>query len=94
MKYFLVFLPLLLIQEGQLPVTGERMSTNVGGLRLPRTSVVRLTDRPDMTIVVYCFLFVDVKQQHNNEASQRAYDVKNDVVLTSIRRDHVTSTLI
>ena len=32
------------------------------GLSLPRKIVVRLTDRPDMTIDVT----VDVKQQHNN----------------------------
>ena len=36
----------------------------LGGLSLPRKSVVRLTDRPDMTFDVYC----DVKQQHNNNA--------------------------
>ena len=46
-----------LIQEGQLSVTGESMCTchlvlvnGLGGLSLPRNSVVRLTDRPDMTI--------------------------------------------
>ena len=32
----------------------------LGGLNLPRKSVVRLTDRPDMTLNVY----VDVKQQN------------------------------
>ena len=32
---------------------------HLGGLRLPRKSVVRLTDCPDMTLD-------DVKQQHNN----------------------------
>ena len=34
----------------------------LGGLSLPRKSVVRLTDRPDMTIDV----FRERKQQHNN----------------------------
>ena len=50
-----------LIQEGQLSVTGESMCTNwrkyvhevlvnrLGGLSLSRKSVVRLTDRLDMT---------------------------------------------
>ena len=38
-----------LFQEGQLSVTGESMR----GLSLPRKSVVRLTDRPDMTLDVY-----------------------------------------
>ena len=44
-----------LIQEGQLSVTGKSMCTEVlvnrlGGLSLSRKSVVRLTDRPDMTL--------------------------------------------
>ena len=44
-----------LSQEGQLSVTGESMCTvnRLGGLSLPRKSVVRLTDRPDMTLDVY-----------------------------------------
>ena len=48
---------LLLIQEGQLSVTGESMCTkywlHLGGLSLPRKSLVRLTDHPDMTVDVY-----------------------------------------
>ena len=36
----------------------EVLVNRLGGLSLSRKSVVRLTDRPDMT--------VDVKQQHNN----------------------------
>ena len=54
-------LPFLLplIQEGQLSVTGWRkyvhevLVNRLGGLSLPRKSVDRLTDRPDMTIDVY-----------------------------------------
>ena len=45
-----------LIQEGQLSVTDVSMCilvNRLGGLNLPRKSVVRLTDRPDMTIAVY-----------------------------------------
>ena len=51
------FLPLS--QEGQLSVTGESISVHevlvnrLGGLSLPRKNVVRLTDRPDMTLDVY-----------------------------------------
>ena len=41
----------------------EVLVNSLGGLRLPRKSVVRLTDRPDMTLDVS----VDVKQQHNND---------------------------
>ena len=53
---------LLLIQDGQLSLTGKSMATMVnclGGLSLPRNSVVRLTDSPDMTSAVY----VDIMQQ-------------------------------
>ena len=46
-----------LFQEGQLSVTGESMHevlvNRLGGLSLPRKSVVRLIDRPDMTLDVY-----------------------------------------
>ena len=40
----------------------EVLVNRLGGLSLPRKSVVRLTDRPDITLDV---LNVDVKQQHN-----------------------------
>ena len=50
--YILSFL-LPLIQEGQLSVTGKSMVNRLGGLSLPRKSVVGLTDRPDMTLDVY-----------------------------------------
>ena len=39
----------------------EVLVNRLGGLSLPRKSVVRLTDRPDMTLDVS----VDVKQQYN-----------------------------
>ena len=32
----------------------EVVVNRLGGLSLPRKSVVRLTDRPDMTLDVYC----------------------------------------
>ena len=40
----------------------EVLVNRLGGLSLPRKSVVRLADRPDMTLGVT----VDVKQQYNN----------------------------
>ena len=49
-------LPLPLIQEEQLSDNGERMYTIYGKLPpggLPWNSVVRITDRPDMTSAVY-----------------------------------------
>ena len=39
----------------------EVLVNRLGGLSLPRKSVVRLTDRPDMTMFT-----VDVKQPNNN----------------------------
>ena len=55
---YILFFFLPLIQEGQLSVTGERyvqqmMVNRLGDLNLPRKSVVRLTDCPDMTIYAY-----------------------------------------
>ena len=41
----------------------EVLVNRLGGLSLPRKSVVRLTDRPDMTL--------DVKQQINKSTIQR-----------------------
>ena len=55
--YFL----LPLFQEGSCRLLAK-VCARLGGLSLPRKSVVRLTDRPDMTLDVY----VDVKQQCNN----------------------------
>ena len=40
----------------------EVLVNRLGGLSLPRKSVVRFTDRPEMTLDVT----VDVKQQYNN----------------------------
>ena len=42
----------------------EVLVNHLGGLSLPRKSVVRLTDRPDM-------FTVDIKQQHNNNKNQK-----------------------
>ena len=47
---------LLLIQDGQMSVTGthvHRVLVNHLGLSLPRKSVARLTDHPYMTLDVY-----------------------------------------
>ena len=52
----------------------EVLVNRLGGLSLPRKSVVRLTDRPDMTLDVYR----DVKQQiNNNKAPRKAKIVYN-----------------
>ena len=60
----MTILSLPLIPIGQLSVTGERMCTKywlTSYGSLPRNSVVRLTDRLDMTIIVDW----DVKPQIN-----------------------------
>ena len=62
----LAILPL--IQEGQLSVTGENICTKyrLGGLSLPRKSVVRFTDRPDMTLDVYRGRKITTQHNNNN----------------------------
>ena len=43
----------------------EVLVNRLGGLSLPRKSVVRLTDRPDMTLDVYRGRKTTIQQQHN-----------------------------
>ena len=45
----------------------EVLVNRLGGLSLPRKSVVRLTDRPDMTLDVYRGRKTTIQQQPNNE---------------------------
>ena len=45
----------------------EVLVNRLGGLSLPRKSVVRLTDRPDMTLDVYCGRKTTNKQQHQQQ---------------------------
>ena len=42
----------------------EALVKRLGGLRLPRKSVVRLTDRPDMTLDVYRGRKTTMQQHH------------------------------
>ena len=41
----------------------EVLANRLGGLSLPRKSVVRLTDRPDMTLDVYRGRKITIQQQ-------------------------------
>ena len=41
----------------------EVLVNRLGGLSLPRKSVVRITDRPDMTLDVYCGRKITIQQQ-------------------------------
>ena len=47
----------------------EALVNRLGGLSLPRKSVVRLTDRPDMTLDVYCGRKTTLQQCNNNNDS-------------------------
>ena len=44
----------------------EVLVNHLGGLSLPRKSVVRLSDRPDMTLDVYCGCKTTMQQQEKN----------------------------
>ena len=46
----------------------EVLVNRLGGLSLPRKSVVRLTDRPDMTLDVYDGRKTTVQQQYPSHA--------------------------
>ena len=55
----------------------EVLVNRLGGLSLPRKSVARLTDRPDMTLDVYRGR--KTTMQHNSQSrdyDQRAFDEK------------------
>ena len=47
-----------------VPPGREVLVNRLGGLSLPRKSVVRLTDRPDMTLDVYRGRKTTMQQQH------------------------------
>ena len=49
----------------------EVLVNRLGGLSLPRKSVVRLTDRPDMTIDVYCGRKTTIQLQFNTGKSSK-----------------------
>ena len=51
----------------------EVLVNRLGGLSLPRKSVVRLTDHPDMTLDVYCGRKTTIQQQQYNKNSVEHY---------------------
>ena len=51
----------------------EVLVNRLGGLSLPRKSVVRLTDRPDMTLDVYRGRKTTMQQQQQN---RKVFDYK------------------
>ena len=52
----------------------EVLVNRLGGLSLPRKSVVRLTDRPDMTLDVYRGRKTTMQQQLIKVFRQKAFD--------------------
>ena len=63
----------------------EVLVNRLGGLSLPRKSVVRLSDRPDMTLGVYCGRKTTMQQQCNamlNKMAARAIN-RNKLLKTS-----------
>ena len=55
----------------------EVLVNRLGGLSLPRKSVVRLTDRPDMTLDVYRGRKTTMQQQH--QTIQNVFPVQTDL---------------
>ena len=55
-------------KKGSCQLLGKVLVNRLGGLSLPRKSVVRSTDRPDMTLDVYCGGKTTMQQQqiHQN----------------------------
>ena len=47
----------------------EVLGNHLGGLSLPRKSVVRLTDHPDVTLALYCGCNNTTRRTTNSEIS-------------------------
>ena len=62
----------------------EVLINRLGGLSLPRKSVVRLTDRPDMTIDVYCGRKTTVQQQQQSPVGNKFY-VSDSILYVTIK---------
>ena len=55
----------------------EVLVNRLGGLSLPRKSVVRLTDRPDMTLDVYRGRKTTIQQYNINDAISLDFRAQN-----------------
>ena len=56
----------------------EVLVNRLGGLSLPRKSVVRLTDRPDMTLDVYRGRKTTMQQQCNKSSVSKENNLRPD----------------
>ena len=59
----------------------EVLVNRLGGLSLPRKSVVRLTDRPDMTLDVYRGRKTTMQQQQQGQILENLVNIVEDTVL-------------
>ena len=60
----------------------EALVNRLGGLSLPRKSVVRLTDRPDMTLDVYRGRKTTMQQQQQGFLTVRPVDSQSGNVVS------------
>ena len=63
----------------------EELVNRLGGLSLPRKSVVRLTDRPDMTLDVYRGRKTTMQQQQQQDVSGTYVAMKPNFIRSSHR---------
>ena len=56
----------------------------LGGLSLPRKSVVRLTDHPDMTLDVYCGRKTTIQQQQLNLLSYWGFKIGENLFYSQV----------
>ena len=62
----------------------EVLVNGLGGLSLPRKSVVRSTDRPDMALDVYCGRKTTVQQQQQQLIISNTYISKNHLLSRNV----------
>ena len=64
----------------------EVLVNRLGGLSLPRKNVVRLTDRPDMTLNVYRGHKTTIQQQQQLTVDiQYIFPAQHDAIIQSVR---------
>ena len=68
----------------------EVLVNRLGGLSLPRKSVVRLTDRPDMTLDVYRGRKTTNQQQQRQTVSLLRENINIFISVTYLYRLHVS----
>ena len=61
----------------------EVLVNRLGGLSLPRKSVVRLTDRPDMTLDVYRGRKTTIQYNSSESSARQRIHMKNQTLFSS-----------